>query len=56
MEEKDLTQIWLANQLGKSYNTVNSYVYNRKQLGIETILRILEILDIEPSELLIRRK
>lgn len=29
--EKDITQTWLAKELGKSYNMVNSYVQNRRQ-------------------------
>ncbi len=30
-EEKGIKQIWLAEKLGKSYNTVNAYVQNRQQ-------------------------
>jgi hypothetical protein len=29
LEEKGIKQIWLAEKLGKSFNTVNSYVQNR---------------------------
>jgi len=29
LEEKGINQKWLAEQLGKSYNMVNSYVKNR---------------------------
>ncbi len=56
LEEKGLTQIWLAEKLGKSYNMVNSYAKNRRQPSIEILFRIAEILDIEPRELLIKRK
>ena len=31
LEEKGIKQIWLAKQLDKSYNMVNSYVQNRRQ-------------------------
>jgi len=56
LEEKELTQIWLAKELGKSYNMVNSYAKNRRQPSIEILFRISEILDLEPSDLLVKRK
>jgi hypothetical protein len=31
LDRKGIKQIWLAEQLGKSYNMVNSYVQNRQQ-------------------------
>ena len=54
--EKGLTQIWLAEKLGKSYNMVNSYAKNRRQPSIEILFRIAEILDVEVKDLLIERK
>jgi putative transcriptional regulator len=39
LEEKGLTQIWLAEQLGKSYNMVNSYAKNRRQPSIEILFQ-----------------
>ena len=50
--EKEITQTWLAKELGKSYNMVNSYVQNRRQPSIEVLFRIAEILDIETKELI----
>ncbi|MCI6894357.1 MAG: helix-turn-helix transcriptional regulator, partial [Bacteroidales bacterium] len=29
--EKDLSQKWLAEQLGKSFSTINAYCCNRQQ-------------------------
>ena len=52
LEEKGIKQIWLANQLGKSYNMVNSYVQNRRQPSIEDLYHIGEILNVEAKELL----
>jgi len=52
LEQKGLTQIWLAEKLGKSYNMVNSYAKNRRQPSIEILFRIAEILDMEPKELI----
>jgi transcriptional regulator with XRE-family HTH domain len=54
LEEKGIKQIWLAEQLGKSYNMVNSYVQNRRQPSIEDLYRIGKILNIEAKELLIQ--
>ena len=56
LEEKGIKQIWLAEQLGKSYNMVNSYVQNRRQPSIECLYEIAEILNIEAKELLIDRE
>ena len=52
LEEKGLTQIWLAEKLGKSYNMVNSYAKNRRQPSIEILFKIAEILKVEPKDLL----
>ena len=53
LEDKGIKQIWLAEQLGKSCNMVNSYVKNRRQPSIEDLFRIGEILNVEAKELLI---
>lgn len=52
LEEKGIKQVWLAEQLGKSFNTVNGYVQNRKQPSIETLFKIGQILQVDPKELL----
>ena len=52
LEEKGIKQVWLAEKLGKSFNTVNGYVQNRKQPSLETLYKIGEILQIDPKELL----
>lgn len=56
LEERELTQIWLAKQLDKSYNMVNSYAKNRRQPSVEILFRIAELLNIEAKELLQERK
>jgi len=50
--ERDLSQIWLAKELGKSYNMVNSYAQNRRQPSIEVLFRIADILNVEAKDLL----
>ena len=52
LEEKGIKQIWLSEQLGKSYNMVNSYVQNRRQPSIECLYKIAEILNVSAKELL----
>ena len=53
LDKKGIKQKWLSEQLGKSYNMVNSYVANRRQPSLEDLYRIAEILDIEAKELLL---
>jgi len=55
LESKGLTQIWLAQKMGKSYNMVNSYAKNRRQPSIETLFTIAEILEIEAKDLIVKR-
>ncbi len=53
LEAKRVTQTWLAEKLGKSYNMVNGYVQNRKQPRLEVLYQIAEALDVDVKELLI---
>lgn len=53
LEERGVKQVWLAEQLGKSFNTVNGYAQNRKQPSLEVLYQIAEILNIKVSDLLI---
>ena len=52
LEAKGIKQIWLADQIGKSYNMVNRYVGNRIQPSIKDLFLIAKVLDIDPKELL----
>lgn len=52
IDQKGIKQKWLAEQLGKSFNMVNSYVQNRTQPSLETLYRIASILRVEIDELL----
>jgi len=53
LEKKGIKQIWLAEQLGKSYNMVNSYAQNRRQPSLEDLYKIANILNVEVNDLLI---
>lgn len=52
LENKGLTQTWLAEALGKSYNMVNSYAQNRRQPSIEILFKIAGLLKVSPKELI----
>lgn len=56
LEEKGIKRIWLAEQLGKSYNMVNGYVQNRQQPRLEVLYEIASILNIEVTELFVKPK
>lgn len=53
LEEKGIKQVWLADKLGKSFNTVNGYVQNRQQPRLEVLGIIAKILDVSLKELLV---
>ena len=52
LEEKGIKQIWLAERLGKSFNSVNSYAQNRKQPRLEVLGEIAKILDVDVRDLI----
>lgn len=56
LEQKGIKQKWLAEQMGKSYNMVNSYAQNRRQPSLEDLYKIAEILNVEAKELLVAIK
>lgn len=56
LEEKGIKQIWLAERLGKSFNSVNSYVQNRKQPRLEVLGEIATILDVDIRDLIVSNK
>ena len=56
LQEKGIKQTWLAERLGKSFNTVNGYVQNRQQPRLEVLNEIALILDIDVRELIMPTK
>ena len=56
LERKGIKQIWLAERLGKSFNSVNSYVQNRQQPRLEVLSQIAEILDVDIKDLIVSSK
>lgn len=52
LEQKKITQVWLAEELQKSYNMVNSYAQNRRQPSLKCLYEIAEILEVSVKDLL----
>jgi transcriptional regulator with XRE-family HTH domain len=52
LDEKGISQTWLAKKLNKSFNSVNSYVCNRTQPNLETLLQISQILNVNMKDLI----
>ena len=51
--EKDLTQKWLAEQLGKSFSTTNAYCCNSQQPNLDTLYKIAKLLSVELKDLIV---
>ena len=56
LHEKHLKQTQLANQIGKSFNMVNSYVSNRRQPSIPVLFNIAVVLNVSVKDLLKENK
>ena len=50
--EKKRTNKWLAEQLGKDPATVSKWCTNTSQPGLETLLQIAGVLDVDVKDLL----
>jgi putative transcriptional regulator len=55
LEQKGIKQVWLADQLGKSYNIVNGYVQNRSQPSLDVLYKIASILNVQVKDLLVEK-
>lgn len=52
LADKHRTNKWLAEQLGKDPATVSKWCTNTSQPGVETLIEIARILDVEVGDLL----
>ena len=50
--EKKRTNKWLAEQLGKDPATVSKWCTNTSQPGLETLIQIANVLEVDVKELL----
>ena len=51
LADKDKTNKWLAEQLGKDPATVSKWCTNSSQPSLETLLMIAKLLDVEVNDL-----
>lgn len=56
LAEKNKTNIWLAEALGKNKTTVSKWCTNDVQPTIETLFAVAKALDVDVRELLISSK
>lgn len=52
LDEKGISQTWLAKKLNKSFNLVNAYVCNRTQPNLAPPLQISQILNVDLKDLI----
>ena len=52
LAEKNRTNKWLAEQLGKDPATVSKWCTNTMQPNLETLVEIAKYLEVEPKDLL----
>lgn len=56
LAEKDRTNKWLAEKLGKNRTTVSRWCTNDMQPSLETLMEIAGALDVDVCELLVSNK
>jgi len=56
LKDKGISQMWLANKMNKSYNTINEYTRNVRQPSLEDLYKIAEILDVDIKILIVSNK
>jgi transcriptional regulator with XRE-family HTH domain len=56
LAEKQRTNKWLAEQLGKSLTTVSRWCTNETQPSLEILVEIADILDVDVRELIVETK
>lgn len=54
--EKQRTSKWLAEQLGKSENTISKWCSNKVQPSLDSLVEIAKILDVDVKDLLVSTK
>lgn len=52
LASRGIKQTWLAEQLGKTFRQVHSYVINETQPSIPVLYEIARILNVQPKDLL----
>ena len=56
LADKDKTNLWLAEQLGKNKSTISKWCTNDQQPTLETLFDIAKVLEVEVCELLAKNQ
>ena len=56
LADKEKTNLWLAEQLGKNKSTISKWCTNDQQPTLETLFEIADILNVDVRELLVSTK
>ena len=56
LAEKDRTNKWLSEKVGKNRTTISRWCTNDMQPSLETLVEIAEVLDVDIRELLVPTK
>ena len=53
LEEQGRSQTWLTKKLGLTFPTVNGWCNNRNQPYLTDLLRVAELLEVAPADLIV---
>lgn len=52
LEDRGISQTWLAKKIDKSFGIVNAYACNRTQPSLEVLMQIADILNVDLKDLI----
>lgn len=52
LAEKQRTNRWLAEQMGKSENTISRWCSNKSQPSLDMLVTVAELLNVDPRQLI----
>lgn len=52
LAEKQRTNRWLAEQMGKSENTISRWCSNKSQPSLDMLVKVVELLNVDPRQLI----
>lgn len=56
LAEKQRTNRWLAEQMGKSENTISRWCSNKSQPSLDMLVKVAELLNVDPRQLIMVRQ
>lgn len=52
LEDRGISQTWLAKKIDKSFGMINAYACNRTQPSLEVLMQIADILNVDLKDLI----